>query len=203
MNNDYEIFDLFPTTVFKKNLNIDSNDVYNMIKNTQFERQDEVNCWISTDVDILDQYPNTKKSIDDNFNFYIENILKIDTTNVNFFVCRSWIVKHSLGDFGKEHYHSNSLFSGVLYLDVDDDSGNIVFHKQKEPTKIFIFDMKEWNKFNCSTWSITPKVGDLLIFPSDLFHSITPSLSSRLRYVLAFNYFFRGTLGSGEKKLTI
>ncbi len=203
MTIDYELLELFPTTVYKKNMSLNPQDLNKMINNTEFERDEEAKCWISKDIDILESYPNTKKMIDDNFKLYVNDVHKIDTSDINFFICRSWIVKHAWADFGQEHYHANSIFSGVLYLKVDDDSGQIVFHKQREFSKAFDFNIKDWNKYNCLSWSILPKVGDLLIFPSTLNHSITTSLSPNLRYVLSFNYFFRGNVGSGIKKLTV
>ena len=203
MTIDYELIDLFPTTVYKKNVSLNPQDLNKMINHTSFDRDEDANCWTSIDMDILESYSNIKKLIDDNFKLYINDVHKIDTSDINFFICRSWIVKHTWGDFGHEHYHANSIFSGVLYLKVDDDSGQIVFHKQREFLETFDFNIKEWNKYNCSSWSILPKVGDLLIFPSTLNHSITTSLSPNLRYVLGFDYFFKGGVRKGVSKLTI
>lgn len=201
--NNYEVVELFPTTVYKKNLGALS-DINSIIYNTEYFRKEESKCWFSKDFDILEKYPLTKEIIDNEFKFYIKNILCFDVSNIDFFISESWVVKHTVNDFSPTHYHCNSLFSGVLYLSVDDNSGDISFEKDDVLFKpIFNFDVTEWNKYNCITHTIRPNIGDLLIFPSYLKHFVKPSYSSDFRYVLVFNYFFKGTLGKNTCRLKI
>lgn len=205
MNQEYEILELFPTVVFKTNIN-SIPEKNKIIHDTEYCRYEDTKCYLSSSTNILDQYSDLKDLIYKEFNNYIEHILKMDTTNIEFYITRSWIVKHIIDDYGKSHIHQNSIFSGILYLDVDEKSGNIIFEKNNRDNiahNFFAFDFKEWNKYNCMSWSISPKNNDLLFFPSNLHHSITRSQSNNPRYVLAFDFFIRGALSFGLRKLEI
>jgi hypothetical protein len=49
--------------------------------------------------------------------------------NVEFYVTNSWVNVHKKGQAAGQHIHGNSLISGVLYLDVNETSGDLVFHR--------------------------------------------------------------------------
>ena len=66
--------------------------------------------------------------------------------------------------------------SGVYYLEVPKDSGDIVF---QWPT----------NKYNqYKRWWFKPKTGDLLLFPSTLDHFVTKNTSVKKRIAISFNF---------------
>ena len=54
-----------------------------------------------------------------------------------FVLTTSWCNKYEQNQYIQEHYHSNSLISGVLFLTDCKDTSNIVFHKDKNHTNIF------------------------------------------------------------------
>ena len=76
--------------------------------------------------------------------------------------------------YNQIHNHGSVIgeFSGVYYLQVFPDSGNIVFYDD------FFLNKIEY----------TPIVGDLLIFPSYLQHSVSPNNNSKDRISIAFNF---------------
>lgn len=82
-----------------------------------------------------------------------------------------WVNEMRPGDITTLHTHNDDdeLVSGVYYLDVPPDSGDIVFHSGNERT------------------SFTPKAGDLFLFPPDLPHEVERNNSGRARISLAFN----------------
>jgi len=51
------------------------------------------------------------------------------------------------------------------------------------------------NFFNARAWIFKVKKGQLVIFPSYLTHSVQQSISDQKRISLAFNTFFKGTIG--------
>jgi uncharacterized protein (TIGR02466 family) len=119
--------------------------------------------------------------------------------NVEFYVTNSWINVHRRGQSAGQHIHGNSLISGVLYLKVNDASGDLVFHRDVTSLIPFPpaldFDVDQFNIYNCKSWSYRPKVNDICIFPSSVMHSADPNESDEERWCLAFNVFARGTFG--------
>lgn len=99
------------------------------------------------------------------------------------------------------HYHANSLISGVLYLEVNKDTGAICFHKDKFYNNLWgetlCIDFETVTEYNTKVIGITPSQFDILLFPSFLTHSVLNNDSDIDRYSLAFNVFPRGTIGEG------
>jgi uncharacterized protein (TIGR02466 family) len=126
--------------------------------------------------------------------------------NVHFYVTNSWINVHARGQAAGAHIHGNSLISGVLYLDVNETSGDLVFHRDIYSLIPFPpaldFDVDQFNIYNCKSWSYKPKVNDICLFPSTVMHSADANASDQERWCLAFNVFARGTFG-GLHQLSI
>jgi uncharacterized protein (TIGR02466 family) len=125
--------------------------------------------------------------------------LQVDP-NVQFYVNCSWGVYHNKGDWAHSHDHNNSLLSGVVYIDVDDDSGSLSFHKDWQtlfPNAIcpsFTGD----NVFNSNQAMLTPVSGEIVIFPSHVMHSVSESKSDKTRRCVAFNVFAKGIINDGS-----
>lgn len=200
-----QILELFPTPIYKNNLS-DYPDRESLIKDTELYRDNMSSCWTSFNKNVILSYPNLENVILKEIKFYTEEVLLIDTTKIVFYISRSWIVKHDLKDFAQPHHHTNSLFSGILYINVDDESGNLGFPRSSSNSITplnFQFDYKESNEFNTQIAYIKPENGDLLLFPSNVCHLVTENKSKNDRYVLIFDIFVRGTLGNGISKLII
>jgi hypothetical protein len=106
------------------------------------------------------------------------------------FVTQSWLNWTKPGQYHHKHAHPNSLYSGVLYLDVEDDRDRIYFYqdgyKQLKPT------YKEWNRWNSESWWLPTKQGQMVIFPSSLTHmvqTVPGEVIGKERVSLAFNTF--------------
>ena len=89
-------------------------------------------------------------------------------------------------DFNKPHKHPPYTFSGVYYIDVPENSGDIVFDNQFEMNN-YAMSYNEWNSLNCKDFKVTPKSGMLLIFPAWLNHYVTPNKSKKERLIYSFN----------------
>ena len=82
------------------------------------------------------------------------------------------------------HNHDNSKVSAALYLKVDKDSSKLIFHD--------VHPFHNWrernniNEYNFINYTIVPKVGMLVLFPSWLNHSGDVN-QSKERIVLSFN----------------
>jgi uncharacterized protein (TIGR02466 family) len=125
---------------------------------------------------------------------------------VEFYVTSSWVNVHARGQAAGQHIHGNSLISGVLYLEVNETSGDLVFHRDIYSLIPFPpaldFDVDTFNIYNCKSWSYKPKVNDICLFPSPVMHSADANDSDQERWCLAFNVFARGAFGT-EHQLVI
>ena len=81
------------------------------------------------------------------------------------------------------HIHPSGWVSGVFYLQIPNkiinDEAGIKFHLEGDD---FIL-----NKKNCPKKNINPSVGDVVLFPSSLFHSTVPFSSDEKRICIAFD----------------
>ena len=179
------------------------------IKSEKYKRLAIDNGDVTENVYLLNSpsYGNLKASIEEHIEFLIREHFKVDKS-IKFEIKNSWAMCHHKGDWSGRHQHSNSLLSGILYIETDKDSGDIVFEKDYSYTNLFPtaidITVESRNVFNSKNWSFTPENDQLFIFPSHLCHSVTTSQSDNLRYCIAFNVFPVGTLGIGDhEKLSV
>ena len=58
---------------------------------------------------------------------------------------------------------------------------------------------RETNVFNKNNQSISVNTGDLVIFPSELYHRVNTVKDEKCRTSLAFNVFIKGSVGMTSK----
>ena len=188
--------------IFSNNIKI-SDKIINDLKSLPIERVHIDNGYNSLEKYVLNQKPFIllKNSILENLNIYLYKIIKIKK-NINFKLMNSWVNVHKKGDWAQEHEHSNSYISGIVYLDVFENSGNLIFKKENNWTNIFpkvpLIDFEEYNETNSTTWTYVPKNGDIYLFPSFLKHSVEKNLNKKNRYSLAFNFLPSGKFGTDK-----
>ena len=198
MNNN-RIDLLFSTPLYVNNIVCSKNEL-EYIKSIEYIRsgpdKNIANGYCSNNIFLLNvpELSPLKKNIELHVSYFLHEQLCF-TKEINFNITNSWAIKHDKGDYAQPHQHINSLYSGIVYLQVDDNSGNIIFSNKFKsplyPPEISI-DIDSFNILNCSTWTITPKNNDIFIFPSHLTHRVTPSRSDQLRYAISFNIFPSG-----------
>jgi len=177
------------------------------IKNTQYERFAADNGYGSVDKFILEQpeLQNLRQKLKASCEHYLHETLDLDDQQTTFEITNSWSVKHLKGDEGGAHTHAGSMFSAVFYVDAENNSGEIVFHKEKTnynimtPTVSVPYKNKNFNVFNSEAFAIPPMKNMLVIFPSHLSHSVNPNQNDSERYCIAFNLFAFGEFHKGTR----
>jgi uncharacterized protein (TIGR02466 family) len=194
---------VFGIPIFNGKLEIEDK-IIKKLKNISIKRLKIDNGFTSTETKILhkEEYISLRNQINDKLNIFLYDIIKIKK-NQKFKLMNSWINIHKKNDWAQAHEHSNSYISGIVYLDVNDESGKLVFYKERNWLNIFPktpeLNFEEYNEINSQTWSYIPKNNDIFLFPSFLTHSVEKNLSNKDRYSLAFNFYPEGEFGSNEE----
>jgi uncharacterized protein (TIGR02466 family) len=141
-----------------------------------------------------------KQQILDEFTIFKNEVLR--TEDLNFGISTSWATRSKPGKEAPYHYHSNCFYSGVLYINVAPNSGDICFKDFN--AKSFHFDekVKEWNIFNSRTHSWTPENRDIIFFPAEVYHQFLINNSDIDRYSIAFNIIPLGPVGTNDSQFT-
>ena len=209
MNNEYYVDPIFSDPIYNSKINLDLKPYVglSLIEKQNSHSVDEDGktldnpTRVSTELYILnnEKFKNLKNEILTHLNVYTKDILKY--TN-NFKITTSWITYTNPGSRGILHRHRNSLLSGIVYLQTNENSGNIIFEKYKNVNDFYV-DRKEHNLFNSELWYYKPFDNKIVIFPSDIFHRIDKNKSNILRISIAFNAVPVGTFGMSDSALTI
>ena len=195
---NFEVTSLFPTPIYHGNSGINSFDNEIEFLN-QIEFINAEKNLVSKNTNILDN-PALKRCRDiceEHLNNFIDNIFSCEQ---QFYITNSWVAKSDTDHEHHDHYHPNSILSGVLYLQSYKDSGNIVFYHESPLKKHFSFkyNLKNFNPYNSDMWGYSPLTGEVLIFPSWLRHSVTKNHNNNPRIILGFNTFVKGKFGSND-----
>lgn len=180
---------LFETILDSELIQSDLKLIENKIKKDDVLKSNDGNNLVTKDSFVLDEWnlSKTKKCLEDYLKTFAINILGYEYDYL--YITQSWINVNPPGTFHDYHYHKNSILSGVLYLSAPKDGGNIIFHKAQRDILPKI-KFQEDNYFTWETTYIIPKINQLLIFPSYLYHSVSKNLNTEEdRISLAFNTF--------------
>lgn len=107
-------------------------------------------------------------------------------------VCDAWVNISHHDAISNPHNHPRSILSAVYYVSISEHGGDLVFMNPNDQVSQVIPSQKDnnivntFNKYNSSSWVIKPKVGELYIFPSWLYHYVTRGDGTE-RISLAFN----------------
>ena len=142
------------------------------------------------------EFKNVKKFLDQCCKDYLERIIS-PKNNIELYITQSWLNYTEENQHHHTHAHSNSVVSGVLYFDCDKENDKIKFtnpvsYQQIKP------EIKDFNIWNSETWWFALETGQLIMFPSSTTHQVETKQGTNTRISLAFNTFYKGTIGSNK-----
>tara|TARA_Y100001963_G_scaffold91111_1_gene125577 strand:- start:75 stop:659 length:585 start_codon:yes stop_codon:yes gene_type:complete len=153
------------------------------------QRSNQGNSWHSSD-----QYMEGNNLISSilfssiNSYFVDKKILKEGS---EYCISNAWININSKGGSNSLHYHPGSSLSGVLWINVPKDSGELEF---KNPNTFIEFStMRAYNddltaSFNkYESFYLEPKEGYMVLFPSHIHHKVKENMSNKDRISISFN----------------
>ena len=143
---------------------------------------------------------NIKKIIDTACEDYLQKIICPKEKNLKLYITQSWLNYTEENQYHHRHEHPNSVVSGVLYFDSDKANDMIKFfsHVKYQQIKPEIDDNK-YNIWNAGSWWFPVETGQLVMFPSSTTHQVNIKKGTNTRISLAFNTFYKGTIGLNRK----
>ena len=193
------LYNAFSTPIYGKVLNIDTKKIVSQLQKYDFHNAGfddfpgvkEI-AGASKRVDVLNdkKFKDLKKVLMNEFYLFTEEHMRYIN---EFKITTSWFTKSIKGQSSNWHNHNNSMYSAVLYLQTDENSGAISFNKYEN--KRFDLEVQDFNILNSTEWKITPVNGLFLIFPSEIYHKAQENKSDIVRHSLALNFLPTGLLG--------
>ena len=108
-------------------------------------------------------------------------------------ITQSWLNKNKKGESHHEHVHPNSMVSGVWYPQIHEQLPPIQFRSRGQ--RDVSLQTEKYNTFNSATFLLPMKRGELILFPSNLTHSVPVNNSEEERISLSFNSWPKGNMG--------
>ena len=194
---NYQIYKLFPTPVFHfrvenyQELNIElENYILNLKKKDEKgQKKSNAGGWHSHNFDLTND--NTAKKFAKIFEKFYKKVIidemgwKYNSDRVK--IEGMWSIINKKGSFNIQHNHPNAYLSSAYYVKHPEKSGSIKFFDPREQKSIRYPKIKKYGELSAATVEIEPKEGDLLIFPSYLYHAVAENLSEQDRIIISFN----------------
>ena len=193
-----ELISVFPTPVqiykYENSIDKELNYIENLpyqeqVANSNFKSKDS---YLTKHEQLKDLKIFFKECIDDYCNV-------ITNSDQRLVITQLWANKNPTGAKHHEHIHPNSILSGVFYLRQDKTLPPIQFSKSNQQG--LKLDPRKYTTHNAETFLLPCTAGELIIFPSDLRHSVPINVGKESRISLSFNTFSVDVLGS-EDSLT-
>ena len=176
-----DTINLFPTQIFSHQCDFDLKDLYKKVKDHE---QITVSRNISNNggyqgSNFTDEYFRKK------IHQYIPQRPDLKIKNYEF---DAWVNVNYPGSSNDPHEHitRGGFLSGILYVKVPKNSGNIVFHDPRNYMHLYSEPMMYYNGGSV-TAPYEPSENELLLFPFWLIHSVEENKSNQERVSIAFN----------------
>jgi uncharacterized protein (TIGR02466 family) len=158
---------------------------------------DNTGNMMSKNDEIMDseELSDLKLFIDEQLLIYKKKLLQMKDEN-EIYITQSWVNKSSSNQFHHKHKHPNSVISGVMYFDENNDESlpPIRFHRTLAMFPLE-FEFDNLNESNADCRSFETVQGSLILFPSLLEHDVEKNRSDRARTSISFNTYVRGVVG--------
>ena len=156
---------------------------------------------ISVDTKILDnsEFSDIKNILTEHVNNYFQEIVKPDDPEFKLYITNSWLNLNNTNEMHHSHKHPNSIVSCVLYINVDTDDTITFLQPYESLFGNLNFSYAPNTDLNSFALTLPVVTNKCIMFPSGLTHFVTPRPTScqGTRISLAFNTWFKGTIGAG------
>jgi len=185
---------IFFTPLWNDRLNVSNlkfykNFILELARTTPSEKKSNNGGWQSKSFSLDLAPPELLQLLVKINNYAVECALSIGNKNQNY-TCYFWINVNKKNDYNTAHVHPGSILAGSFYISSPCPDAIIRFYNPN-PIQNFLYsnianDINT-NPATCSRYDITPKEGQILVFPSWIFHKVYTNMSDEPRISIAFN----------------
>ena len=192
-----DVYELFPDPVFHyklenyKNIN---KELLNYIldlqkKDKKGNNRSNIGGWHSPNFDLVNPGPpiNFINSFKDFLKHIIEDKFGWEYVPNKQRIVAMWAIINKKESYNVKHNHQNCYLSAAYYIKKPENSGDITFYDPKEVKTYRFPEVEKHTNYSAQSITIKPEEGDLLIFPSYLFHEVGINLSNEERVIVSFN----------------
>ena len=132
-----------------------------------------------------------KKIFIDEAELYLK---EVSNKKIDLELSKSWTTCTNKFGFDTPHCHADNTVIGVYYIKTFDKCGDLLLHdprgshsfvpKYETNTAGHLVSGRSYHRIN-------PKVGDLVLFPPYIVHSVEPNMSDEVRISLAMNFRYK------------
>ena len=102
-----------------------------------------------------------------------------------------WIMINPPNSYNTSHTHPESHLSGVMWIKIPKNSGDLVFNNPAEfsgfvESKSYLKEVQD-NTTSCATFRFHPSSGKMLTFPASLRHEVKVNESDQDRIAVSYN----------------
>jgi uncharacterized protein (TIGR02466 family) len=190
-----EIANLFPTPLIiidASTILSEVQDVFNSstLKLNRDKLQTSLNMWCGGKAKVNFTKNNAAgivaKFVLENAKEYLEKA-GFNLEEIELEVPNIWCNAMTSGSMQKDHNHVGCVMSGCFYLEVPDDCGPIKFYNPFIRFDRVFLPIKTHTEYTSEGWAVKPKVGQLFMWPSHLFHGVPASEFEGVRRSVAFD----------------
>ena len=189
------IMPLFPRVVSTSFYPESFDEELKYLRSLEYSSNGDMSPLQSMDTFVLDKPPMKKirRFIESKIK---KHVMKIFESKQDLKITQSWVNKLTTNRFHSGHIHPNSYLSGVWYPVIDPSHPPIQFIDHSN------FQMQlsgeTSTELNSMVMSLTLEPGQLIVFPSNMFHRVLPNGTNSERISLSFNTWASGPLGEIE-----
>ena len=196
---EFKVINLFPTPIYITKMNRGfTKQELKFVENQKKQCSKNEGNIITNENYILNkkEFKNIKKFLDQCCKDYLEKII-CPKNDLKLYITQSWLNYTEKNQYHHRHFHPNAVVSGVLYFDCNKENDKIVFSTSKGYQQIKP-EIENYNIWNSDTWWLPVETGQLIMFPSSTTHQVETKKGDNTRISLAFNTFYKGTIGSNS-----
>jgi uncharacterized protein (TIGR02466 family) len=183
------MFNIFSSYLHEDFFNLDTKKIKKCILNNKFKSKGKIisnyGGWQSENFKLINK---NFKHLFDNIDTSVIEIEKNLNLKNKLILSDYWFNVNCFGSFNKPHTHLGSVLSGVYYIQVPKNSGNLIFEHNALSTDTTYQNIKNYNQYNSSMWTCKPKENLCILFPSYLSHYVESNLNKKKRISISFNY---------------
>ena len=170
---------LFPVPVYFENCNFDYTEEFEFLKK-QPNRIDDRKKKRQTSADTFllrkQELKRLKDWIEITLDTFVKNVYKSQT---ELYITQSWWNTIGFGGGLSAHHHPNSIISGVWYPEITMGQTPSIHFCNFQKSSNILLNVDDNNLYNSDTMYAPIQSGNLILFPSNLFHGVKPNTTDK------------------------